>query len=144
MLEYGQELYIAAAPSRLAALDQVQNAAQRMGGFEVEPLSVRRDAAVLSFALKLLDDAVVPPLRQFKPKLVLVPVSKIRSRPCGLQVESITSATSLNLFKRSFFGRLPDIWAKLPMKLLYPSWKCKQGYRWRSIKRTGVKHIYSS
>ena len=144
VLEYGQELYVAAAPSHLAALDRVQCAAQRLGGFEVDPLGARREAAVLSYALKLLDDAVPPPLRQFKPKVVLLPVSRFRSRPCGLQIEPVTSVDSLELFKRSFFGRLPGIWGKLSAQVLYPSWSCKPDRRWRSIKSAGVKCIMSS
>jgi hypothetical protein len=121
VLEYGQELYVAAAPSHLASLDRVQRAAQRLGGFEVEPLAARRDAAVLSFALKLLDYAVVRPLWQFMPKLVLLPVSRLRSRPCGIQIKPVTLVGSLDSFKRSFFGRLPSIWAKLPMTIMYPN-----------------------
>ena len=144
IMEYGQELYVAAAQSNLLALDRVQRAAERLGGFEVEPLAARRDAALFSFALKMLDDAVTPPLRKFKPKMVLVPVSKLRSRPCGLQVQPVTSVGSLDLFKRSFFGRLPEIWSRLPPQVLYPSWQYKPERRWRSIKKAGVVYIISN
>jgi hypothetical protein len=122
VLEYGQELYVAAAPSHLAALDRVQRAAQELGGLVVDPRAGRRDSAVLSFALKLLDDVVVPPLRQFKPKAVFLPVSKLRSKPCGLRIEPATSINSLDLFKWSFFGRLPGIWSRLPYEVVYPTW----------------------
>ena len=108
------------------------------------PLAARRDAAILSFALKLLDDAVVRPLRQFKPKVILVPESKIRSRPCGMLIQPTTSAGSLDVFKRSFFGRLPEIWCKLPMKMLYPPWPHPPGRRWRSIKKATSRYIISS
>ena len=110
----------------------------------MEPLAARREAAVLSFAFKLLDDAVVRPLRQFKPKVILLPVSKLRSRICGLQIKPLTSAGSLDSFKRSFFGRLPEIWAKLPMTVLYPGWIPAPGRRWRSIKKAAVKYIISN
>jgi hypothetical protein len=144
VLEYGQEMYVAAANSHLVSLDRVQCAAQRLGGFQVEPLAARREAAVLSFGLKLLDDAVVRPLQQFKPKVVLLPVTSLRSRLCSIQIKPITSAGSLDSFKRSFFGRLPGIWAKLPMKVLYPSRIFPPGRRWRAIKKAAVKHIISN
>ena len=96
VLEYGQELYVAAAPSHLAALDRVQRAAQELRGFVVDPLAGRRDAAVPAFAFNLLDDAVVPPLKQFKPNAVFLPVSKLRSKPCGLRIEPATSINSLD------------------------------------------------
>ena len=143
VLEYGQELYVAAAPSHLASLDRVRRAAQRLGGFEVEPLAARRDAAVLSFALKLLDYAVVRPLWQFMPKLILLPVSRLRSRSCGIKIKPVTSVGSLDSFKRSFFGRLPSIWAKLPMTIMYPNWTPPPSRRWPSIKKSAVKYIIS-
>ena len=98
---------------------------------------------VLSFALKLLDDVVVPPLRQFKPKAVFFPVSKLRSKPCGLQIEPVTSVNSLDLFKRSFFGRLPGIWLRLPYVVVYPTWQFRADRRWRSIKKAGANFILS-
>ena len=44
-----------AAQSHLDKLDKVQHSAEKIGDFTVEPLQARRDAAAMSFALKLLD-----------------------------------------------------------------------------------------
>ena len=54
-LEYGSLLYMSAAESHLSKLDRIQLSAQALGGFEVESLKSRRDAACVSFACKLLD-----------------------------------------------------------------------------------------
>ena len=51
-MEYGNMLYMGAAPSTLAILDKIQESAMKMGGFKIESLSSRREAAAVAFALR--------------------------------------------------------------------------------------------
>ena len=53
-LEYGNLQYMSAGDSIKRKLDNVQAAAERLGGFSVEPLRSRREAALIGFAFKLL------------------------------------------------------------------------------------------
>ena len=55
IMEYGSVAWCGAAQSHLSKLDRIQARAESIGGFEVESLLVRRQAACFSFALKLLD-----------------------------------------------------------------------------------------
>ena len=109
-------LYNSAADSHLAKLDRVQEAAQRIGRFEVESLASRRNSAIACFALKMLDGKVRPLLQHFTPKLV--DEVKSRTRVGGWQIEHVCSTRSLDKFRRSFFGVLPNIWRRIPQKLI--------------------------
>ena len=54
-LEYGNLEYLSAAPYHLARLDKIEASAKKYGGFQVEPLSSRREASLIGFLFKLLD-----------------------------------------------------------------------------------------
>ena len=57
ILEYGSVQFMGAAGTHLEKLDAVQRAqaAKKIGGFEVESLQSRREAAAISFTLKIMD-----------------------------------------------------------------------------------------
>jgi len=55
IMEYNSISWMGAAQSHLDKLDKVQRSAEKIGNFTVEPLQARKDAAAMSFALKLLD-----------------------------------------------------------------------------------------
>ena len=60
---------------------------ERIGGFRVEPLTARREAALIALSLKQLDGDCREGLRDFAPVLVIVKVLKAkiqRSRRPGL------------------------------------------------------------
>ena len=48
ILEYGSVVYMGASGTNLAKLDRVQKSAERIGGFTIESLSSRREAATVS------------------------------------------------------------------------------------------------
>ena len=54
VMEYGSVAWMGAAHSHLIELDRIQESAQRIGGFTMQSLQTRREAAALSFALKLI------------------------------------------------------------------------------------------
>ena len=55
IMEYNSISWMGDAQSHLDKLDRVQHSAEKIGNFTVEPLQARRDAAAMSFALKLQD-----------------------------------------------------------------------------------------
>ena len=55
IMEYNSISWMGAAQSHLDELDRVQHSAEQIGRFIAEPLKARKDAAAMSFALKLLD-----------------------------------------------------------------------------------------
>ena len=122
VLEYGNALYMSACPTHLAKLDKIQTAAEKMGGFELESLADRREAAAISLGLKLLDGAGRGSLQQFAPKLVdnrpgsaaiLSSSSTVKRRhAAGLQVAPFVrnkKKEMLGPYERSYFGVLPAV-----------------------------------
>ena len=59
-------VYMGASDTNLAKLDRVQKSAERIGGFTIESLSSRREAAAVSLALDLLDGEGYGELQQHK------------------------------------------------------------------------------
>ena len=134
ILEYGSVLFMGAAASHLAKLDAVQQIAERLGGFTVEPLQSRREAAAISLALKLLDGDCRPGLQRYAPTIIdghyVNHDHDTQHKLKGIQIQPTElSKKPLDIFKRSFFGQLPSIWAKLPQDIL------EQGQKqsWRRI-----------
>ena len=116
-----------AAKSHLEKLDRVQRSAERIGGFTIEPLQARRDAAAVSLALKMLDGKVQGELKCFTPVLsepLRLCKKRTRNSLEGIQVVSKVRARSLDVYKRSFLGALPKIWSKLPMDLIRRGERC--------------------
>ena len=137
ILEYGRLLYCSASKTHLRKLDRVQAAAELLGKFQVESLAARRDGAILNYSLKLLSDKVHPLLKRFRPTFTMVKGSRTRAR--GYRVSRVTSSKSLIKYDRSFFGRLPLIWSRVPQKII------EEGIStdWRHI-LSRKKQIYSS
>ena len=132
VLEYGNALYMSACPTHLAKLDKIQTAAEKMGGFELESLADRREAAALSLGLKLLDGAGRGSLQEFAPVLnmdvrpgseaSLAAGGTIKRRlAAGVQVIPFArnkKREMLDPYRRSYFGVLPSIWAKVRRDLI--------------------------
>ena len=155
-LEYGSVLYMGAKGTHLAKLDRVQATAERMFGIEVEPLVERREGAAIALALKLLDGAGRGTLQSFASSLdydmdkgaeVGLACGGCVKRRCasGVQVAPYPDPKParcevLDAYKRSFFGVLPEIWAKLPQDLigLVVEGKVK---RWQQIKVECKGHL---
>ena len=131
-MEYGNMLYMGAAPSTLAILDKIQESAMKMGGFKIESLSSRREAAAVAFALRMLDGKCRGVLQEFTPTLetVSIPqeineesignrVSRLHFKETtGAQVKKSTVFGSLQRYERCFFGALPQIWSKIPQWII--------------------------
>jgi hypothetical protein len=102
-MEYNSVCWMGAAKSHLSSLDRVQHTAERMCGFTAEPLQARRDAAAMSFALKLLDGKTRGELKHFVPKLIEpLRLCKKRTRQTleGTQVAPKVRPNSLDVYKR--------------------------------------------
>ena len=69
IMEYNNVCWMGAAQSHLSKLDRIQASVERIGGFKVESLECRREAAAMSIALKLLDGRGRGELNNFTPKL---------------------------------------------------------------------------
>ena len=111
----------------------MQRSAERIGGFTIEPLQARRDAAAVSLALKMLDGKVQGELKCFTPVLsepLRLCKKRTRNSLEGIQVVSKVRARSLDVYKRSFLGALPKIWSRLPMDLI----RRGERYGWLKIK----------
>ena len=131
ILEYGSLVYMGAAQSHLDKLDRVQKSAEKFGGFKVESLQSRREAAAVSLAFDLLDGTAHSSLLQYKHTLIEpLKLTKKRTRysvTAGVQLKSKSKTNSLDSFKHSYLGSMHKIWAKLPQTLisegLSSSWK---------------------
>ena len=133
IMEYNSVSWMGAAKSHLEKLDRVQRSAERIGGFTIEPLQARRDAAAVSLALKMLDGKVQGELKCFTPVLsepLRLCKKRTRNSLEGIQVVSKVRACSLDVYRRSFLGALPKIWSKLPVDLIRKG----ERYGWLKIK----------
>ena len=112
---------MSAAESHLKKLDRVQRSVSSSCGFETESLGSRREAAAMSMLCKMLDGKARGDLDLFTPQFgEPLTLSKKRARGDfqeGIQLKSLVRASSLDSFKRSFLGRAPAIWKKLPVEL---------------------------
>jgi acetyl/propionyl-CoA carboxylase alpha subunit len=121
IMEYNSVSWMGAAQSYLDKLDRVQLSAQKIGNFSVESLQARREAAAMSLALKLLDGKGRGDLQNFVPALIEpIKMCKRITRHTldGIQLASNIKATSLDVYKRSFQGVLPQIWEKIPSNII--------------------------
>ena len=66
-MEYGNLEYLSAVATHTRKLDRIQAMAENLGGFKVESLSSRRDAALVVFVMKLLDGDGRGALNEFVP-----------------------------------------------------------------------------
>ena len=131
-LEYGHLLYWGAAESHLVRLDRVQLQAQRLfSEIPLPTLESRRVAAAVGLTCRLLSGNVSSPLLSLTPVLMSSTGSPPR-RSARLTVSNHPHQfldqciyCSLEVFKRSYRGRISNIWNSLQSDLLAtprPSW----------------------
>ena len=141
ILEYGNLAYMGAAQSHLDKLDRVQESAMKLGGFTIETLESRREAAAISLAFDLLDEDAYGELRDYKPELYEpIRLTKKRTRQAveaGTQMKSRTRTSSLDQFRRSYLGSIHNIWAKLPQSLIEEG-KQKS---WQAVKSRAKRYL---
>ena len=129
-MEYGCVSYLGAAPSHLKRLDATQLRAEKLTGFEFQPLASRREAACFGLLCKLLSGECVEPLQQMCPDFKLeqncggaesdelIGPNSTRSSRNKLQVTDmigkLRSGTSLEPFRRSFIAQAHNIFNKIP------------------------------
>ena len=133
IMEYQSTAWVGTAQSHLDKLDRIQRRAEMIGSFTVEPLQARRDAAAMSFALKLLDGGARGELKNFIPRLIEpMRLCKKRTRQSleGIQIESKVRPKSLDVYRRGFQGVLPIIWSRIPMDIITRG----ESIGWRKIK----------
>ena len=70
ILEYDSLVYMGAAQSHLDKLDRVQKSTEKIGGFKVEFLQSRSEAAAVSLAFDLLDGSSHSSLLQYKHTMI--------------------------------------------------------------------------
>ena len=112
IMKFGSVAWMGAAPTHLVKLDRVQDTMQRIGGFKVETLQSRREAAAVAFGLKLLSGSCKGVLNKHIPELCdpsSCPERFSRHALEGIQIEPVVKSNSLNVFERGFHGSLPHI-----------------------------------
>ena len=142
IMEYGSIAWMGAADAHLKKLDRVQAAAEKVGGFTVEALGVRREAAAVAFALKSMAGKTRGVLKDFIPAVQEVRApdnvcAAVRSKQYGWLMPSYKNHTSLDLYKRGFWGVLPKIWSTLPQELVSEG----RSRGWLRIKSRCTRHI---
>ena len=135
IMEYGSMQFMGAADTHLKKLDTIHEKAQRIGNFTLGPLKSRREAAAISFTLKLLDGKGRGVLDAYVP--VFVDNTKLhnystQNAPKGLQIKDRSRHKSLISFDRSYLGCIHKIWKKLPNELVQKG--AKDG--WLKIKKS--------
>ena len=127
ILECGCIAWVGAAGPNLNKLDNVQAPAEKMGGSEMETLGSRREAAAVAFSLKLVDGRARGPLKNFTPTVEeVIPQDTVSASVRGKQhgwlvpdwTNRVKGSESLDMYKRSFWGVLPQIWSALPQELV--------------------------
>ena len=117
-LEYGNLQYMSAGESIKFKLDKVQAAAERLGGFSVEPLRLRREAALIGFVFKLLDGDGRGLLNDFAPAL-LQPIHTKTKQTEKVEIKPrLDSRDTTKQFDRSIEGQMQQVWSKIPEELM--------------------------
>ena len=137
-LEYGNLVYWGAAESNLKKLDSIQDSTKSMlrnKNHFLPDLEDRRKAAALGLTCKLMDGNGRGQLQKLKPKMLSEDKLQVR-RPKRLnskchqhQVADQTTAKSLNIFQRSYRGRISKIWNNLDDDFLNDKDVCFQDHR---------------
>jgi hypothetical protein len=121
VMEFGSLAYMSACDSHLEKLNRIQESVSSFCGFTIESLESRREAAAVAMAFKMLDGKTRGDLNHFKPEFgEPLSLNKKRTRSNfteGPQIKSLVRASSLDSFKRSFLGRMPSIFKKLPIEM---------------------------
>ena len=101
-------------------LDSIQKTAERFCGCEFPSLHSRRKVSAVGLLCKLLDSQGRGPLQHFRPVIATTPTHSysLRSLNCDpLLLSSPARFTSLDLFRRSFFGTIANILASTPVSI---------------------------
>ena len=121
ILEFSCVSWMGTAQTHLDKLDRIQASAQKIGGFKIESLQCRREAAAVAFALKLMGGQPRGVLKDFIPK-VIEPLKLTRKRTRhtlkGTHIKTTIKSKSLETSKRGFHGALPNIWKKIPQDII--------------------------
>ena len=122
VMEYGSVAYMGAKPVHLDKLEKVQRIAQRIGNFECDSLSLRREAAAITTTLKLLSSKAHGKLQLLVPELKTVEVSrsaKVVAKVEGIQLVSAWKHKyTLDLYRDSYQGIRHKLWEKLPQNIV--------------------------
>ena len=141
ILEYGSVQFMGAASCHLEKLDRIQRSAERIGNFKLESLQSRRQASLMSLTFKLLDGACREPLQVLAPQLTSAPSHSRNTRRAashtGIQIKTRITASSLDCFKRSAMGVLPELWRSIPQELILKG----ANTGWRRINKLTKKFI---
>ena len=133
-LEYGNLVYWSAAETTLNKLDRVQQQAHKLfSQHSISSLEQRREVAAVGLTCKLLHGDTKAPLQSLIPKFEDPNKNKPRRsarlasiKPHNHQLQSCINVNSLEIYKRSYRGRIPEIWNKLNSESLrdeHPHWK---------------------
>ena len=121
ILEFSCVSWMGTAQTHLDKLDRIQASAQKIGGFKIESLQCRREAAAVAFALKLMGGQPRGVLKDFIPK-VIEPLKLTRKRTRhtlkGTHIKTTIKSKSLETSKRGFYGALPNIWKQIPQDII--------------------------
>ena len=112
IMEHGSMQFMGAADTNLKRLDSIHEKAQRIGTFTLGPLKSRREAAAISFTLKLLDGKGRGVLNAYAPDFV--DNSKLhkystQNAPKCLQIKDRSGHKSLISFGSVLGPPLPQI-----------------------------------
>ena len=95
-----------------------------MGNFSVESLGSRRDASLIGFILKLLDEDGWGVLNDFIPTLEFssnnLNSTKYSSKNTTQVKCKFDRSKTSKQYDRSIEGRMHEVWAKMPPELLQP------------------------
>ena len=128
--EYRGLLLLGASATQLSKLDCMQWFAEQLCSSSFVPLSRRHHAAALGLLCKLLDGTCREHWQMFRPAFLSSVSSLQRSQclnfPQPYLLINPNTATSLDLFHRSFLGCIADIWNNVQLdhiqSSVYQSW----------------------
>ena len=137
-IEYGNLVYWGAAESNLKKLDSIQDSTKSMlrnKNHFLPELEDRRKAAALGLTCKLMDGNGRGQLQKLKPKMLSEDTLQVRrskrlnSKCHQHQFADQTTAKSLNIFQRSYRGRISKVWNNLEDDFLNENDVCFQDHR---------------
>ena len=115
--------------------------AERFSGCKFSLLHSRGEVSVVGLLCKLLDYRGREPLQHFCPAITTTPPThfySFRSLSCyTLLLSSLVQFTSLDLFRRSFFGAIANIWASTSLGIKLRG--NEEG--WTVVKKLLQRHI---
>jgi len=117
--EYSNIVFMGASVTHLHKLDSIQKLAEKLCGTTFSSLASRRNASSIGLLCKLLELQCRDPLQSFCPALTSVHYA-YSFRHIGddnFLLQRLVKYNSLDLFINSFLGKIPSIWAGIPLTL---------------------------